>query len=296
MLKNWVVMIVFSLFTSVCIVVISIFPVDVKATNGFYDPFDSYDSSHWFKSHGWSNGDMFNCTWYEEQITFSNGEMRLSIDQEVEGKSPGYKGAEYRTNDFSGHGLYEVSMKPAKRTGVVSSFFTYTGPSENDPWDEIDIEFLGKDTTKVQFNYFTDGVGGNEVYYDLGFDASLSYHVYAFDWRPDSITWFVNGEVVHKVTENIPNHPGKIMMNVWPGIGVDSWLGNFDGETPVHAYYDWVRFTPMDELGEAIHAEEKGGKKLPKTSTWAYLYLMIGVLILFIGAYVYVRVRKIGRR
>ena len=28
-----------------------------------------------------------NCTWYEEQITFSNGEMRLSIDQEVEGKS-----------------------------------------------------------------------------------------------------------------------------------------------------------------------------------------------------------------
>lgn len=67
-------------------------------------------------------------------------------------------------------------MQPISNPGVVSSFFTYTGPSDNNPWDEIDIEFLGKDTTKVQFNYYTNGVGGHEFLYDLGFDASESYH------------------------------------------------------------------------------------------------------------------------
>ena len=47
----------------------------------------------------------------------------------------------------------------------------YTGPSDDDPWDEIDFEFLGYDTTKVQLNYYTDGVGGHEYMLDLGFDA-----------------------------------------------------------------------------------------------------------------------------
>lgn len=67
---------------------------------------------------------------------------------------------EYRSTNNYGYGLYEVSMKPAKNTGIVSSFFTYTGPAHGTQWDEIDIEFLGKDTTKVQFNYFMNGVGG----------------------------------------------------------------------------------------------------------------------------------------
>ena len=30
---------------------------------------------------------------------------------------------------------------------------------ERNPHDEIDIEFLGKDTTHVQFNFFVDGKG-----------------------------------------------------------------------------------------------------------------------------------------
>ncbi len=96
-----------------------------------------------------------------------------------------YSGAEYRTNEFYGYGYYETSMQAIKNDGVVSSFFTYTGPSDNNPWDEIDIEVLGKDTTKVQFNYYKDGKGGHEFMYDLGFDASEGYHTYGFDWQPD---------------------------------------------------------------------------------------------------------------
>lgn len=44
-------------------------------------------------------------------------------------------------------------METAENTGIDSSYFVYTGSSDNNLWDEIDIEFLEKDTIKVQFNF-----------------------------------------------------------------------------------------------------------------------------------------------
>lgn len=209
--------------------------------------YDKHEDELMEKADGWTNGHMFDCTWRADNVTFENGSMFLKIDQDGENAQPKWSGGEYRTLKRFSYGMYEVRMKPIKNNGVVSSFFTYTGPSDNDPWDEIDIEFLGKDTTKVQFNYFTDGVGEHEYVHDLGFDASEEFHDYAFEWTKDSITWYVDGIPVHKATENIPQTPGKVMMNVWPGIGVDSWLNSFDGTTPLKAEYDWIKITQYNE-------------------------------------------------
>lgn len=193
---------------------------------------------------GWTNGNMFNVTWRKKNCTFNDGKMQLIIDTDS-GNLP-YSGAEYRTRGFQGYGRYEVSMKPIKNDGVVSSFFTYTGPSDKNPWDEIDIEFTGKDTTKVQFNYFTKGVGNHEYYHDLGFDASEEFHTYAFEWHPDKIVWFVDGVEVHSAAKMIPATRGKIMMNVWCGTGVDSWLKPFDDSNlPLTAEYEWFSYTPF---------------------------------------------------
>lgn len=189
-------------------------------------------------SDGWTNGSMFNCTWRKANVNFSDGSMKLKID--LDGNGAGaipYSGAEFRSKGFYGFGMYEVVMKPIKNDGVVSSFFTYTGPSDNNPWDEIDIEFLGKDTTKVQFNYYTNGRGNHEHIYDLGFDASEDFHTYGFDWQADKITWYVDGEAVYSAEDNIPSTPSKIMMNVWPGKDVDGWLKAFDGTVPLIAEY-----------------------------------------------------------
>lgn len=218
-------------------------PVQALTTTHFSDSFNYYNSASWSKSDGWSNGDMFNCTWRGNNVNFNNGVMELKIDTDYGATK--YSGAEYRTKDTFGYGLYQVNMKPAKNTGIVSSFFTYTGPSDNTPWDEIDIEFLGKDTTKVQFNYYTNGVGNHEYVYNLGFDASKSYHTYGFNWQPNYIAWFVDGREVYRAYGNIPSHPGKIMHNIWPGINVDSWLGAYNGKTPLKAYYDWMSYDPM---------------------------------------------------
>jgi len=195
------------------------------------------------KADGWSNGGMFNCTWRAANVWF-DGYLNLKIDRDY--STGGYSGGEYRTNDTFGYGMYDVSMKPIKNDGVVSSFFTYTGPSDGTVWDEIDIEFLGKDTTKVQFNYYTNGVGNHEYVYNLGFDASQSFHQYGFLWQPGKITWYVDGKAVYSATENIPTTPGKIMLNAWPGTGVDEWLKPYNGRTPLVAQYDWINWKKVD--------------------------------------------------
>lgn len=201
-------------------------------------------SPDFYISAGWSNGAPFNCMWSDNNVTFNDGKMQLIIDSIADGDS--YRGGEYRTKENYGYGLYEVSMKAIKNDGVVSSFFTYTGPSENNPWDEIDVEILGKDTTKVQFNYYTDGVGGHEYMYDLGFDASEDFHTYGFEWTKDKITWYVDGKEAYSATEDLPVTPGKVMMNAWNGIGVDGWLKAFDGTVPLTAEYQWARFTAAE--------------------------------------------------
>lgn len=197
--------------------------------------FSNGASSAFHFADGWSNGGVFNCAWRKENAVIQDGTMSLTVSKE----GSRYYGAEYRSNDSYSYGYYSVSMKAAKGSGIVSSFFIYTG----NPWDEIDIEFLGKDTTKVQFNYYTNGVGGHEYVYDLGFDAAEDFHEYAFLWEPDAITWFVDGIEVYRAEVDIPSHPGQIMMNVWNARNADDWTGKLDESAlPTSAQYRWIDY------------------------------------------------------
>ena len=204
-----------------------------------------------FASDGWCNGNPFNVYWKSNCVTFSDGEMHLAIKDGGDGWE--YYGGELRSNRWYGYGDYEVCMKPAKVTGTASTFFTCTGPYDTgldgNPHrhDEIDIEFLGKNTTGVQFNYFVDGKGGHEYWYDLGFDASEEYHTYGFRWEENAITWFVDGTPVYKVEreagEPFPEMPGRILCNYWSGtIEAIAWMGAYS-QNDTTADYKWVKTT-----------------------------------------------------
>ncbi len=221
---------------------------NASPTGSIYVEFTNGMPNGWECADGWTNGNMFNVTWRKSNVMFNEGKMQLTIDKDTTpaGDIP-YSGGEFRSREFYGYGRYEVSMKAIKNDGVVSSFFTYTGPSDNNPWDEIDVEILGKDTTKVQFNYFTNGKGDHEYMHNLGFDASEDFHTYAFEWYEDKIIWYVDGIEVHRATESIPVTESKIMMNTWCGKGVDGWLNAFnDTALPLTAEYEWIKYTPFE--------------------------------------------------
>ena len=213
------------------------------------------ECEEFFASDGWSNGQPFNAVWTKDNITYSGGQMHLGIKDESKTVVEDDKEVTYphtagaaRSHKLYGYGDFQVRMKPTNVVGSVSTFFTYT-----DKWnstggvpnkhDEIDIEFLGKDTTKVQFNYFVGGVGGHEYMYDLGFDASQEFHTYGFRWEEDKISWVVDGKTAHVVEGNkntLPSMPGRIISSYWPS-SADSWSGHFDHATSATVDYEWIK-------------------------------------------------------
>ena len=194
-----------------------------------------------FFANNYKNSGPFNCYWTDRAGTLEDGMMKLSLFKE----NDTIYGAEYRSHDYSFHyGYYAVNMKAADCPGVISSFFTYT---HYPVWDEIDIEFLGKNLSQMQFNYYTSGRGKHEYIYNLGFDASKEFHEYGFEWLENSIKWYVDGVMVHEATEDIPSHPQSLMMNLWNCIGHNLWSGRFDeSRLPVSSFYKYIAYIPAN--------------------------------------------------
>ena len=207
---------------------------------------------------GWGNGGVFNTWWSADCVTYGEKTAKLSIkpntDPENEdAEAYDYLGGEMRTYGYYGYGDYQVRMKPAKKDGTASTFFVCTGEydlnpitNEKNPWDEIDIEFLGQDTTKVQFNYFVNGVGGHEYMYDLGFDASEEFHNYGFRWAEDYITWFVDDKPVYRVEASegkpMPAASGRILTNYWCGTDeAKGWMGSYSNPGDEGPEYEWIK-------------------------------------------------------
>lgn len=221
-----------------------------------------------YASDGWSNMGSFNCEWDTGRVAFEDGYAKLTIAENPDGSEADcneYFGGEMRTRGYYGYGDYEVSMKPAKKVGTASTFFVCTGDydyqpgsSTPNPWDEVDIEFLGQDTTKVQFNYFVNGVGTgvHEYVYDLGFDASEDFHTYGFRWAEDHITWFVDGEPVYRVDASadnpMPSTAGRMLMNYWCGNSKGyGWMGQYSDPGDEGAEYQWIKTSAVKAYDES---------------------------------------------
>ena len=189
--------------------------------HSFIDTFnDGHDDTKWDISDFVVKDGIFRNRWSKKNVKFSaGGEMTLSINRARSGPMP-FSAGEYQNKDWTRYGRYEAIMKAAPGSGVVTGFFTYTGPYFDDPHDEIDIEFLGNRRDIIQFNVFTDGqpLGGEQ--YRLPYDASREYHLYAFEWRPDKVSWFIDDVKIYELSAeefDIPQTPQRLIAQVWTG-------------------------------------------------------------------------------
>lgn len=158
-------------------------------------------------------------------------------------------GAEYRTIQSFLYGRFEVRMKSAQGSGIISSFFTYSDQSYGaGNWNEIDVELLGRYSDRVQLNYIT-GTPGLEVHhiqncFNFG-NTNQEFHTYAFEWYPDLIVWYVDGKKVHEASDHVKaymTNAQRIMVNIWASSDV-AWVGDFNKFIlPKYAYYDYVAY------------------------------------------------------
>ena len=212
-----------------------------------FSPYPTINAGRWYRSDGWTNGEHQSCEWRKDALSADDGNLKMTLSDRGGAVRP-IGCAEIHTIATSGFGLYEARMKTAAGSGLNTAFFTYIGPPTGSPQhDEIDFEFLGKDSHTVQLNYLTDGKGGHEKSIQLGFDAAAGFHDYGIEWKPGKIRWFVDGKLVHETPAgaDLPINPGRIYLSLWSGSPkVDGWLGPFEFTGPVSAEVSWVRFTP----------------------------------------------------
>ena len=222
----------------------------------FEDNFDGPNEEFWDAGVATFNGNR--ATFRPENISYSDGKMVFTLKNEQFNGKP-YTGAELRTDNDTGfysYGCYEVRMKSAGPSGTVSSFFAF----RFNPWQEIDIEVVGKNNysmlTNIYYNDGPEGAANNDPFQvppfprGIGhpYDASTEFHTYAFEWLPGEIKWYRDGKLVKQATvdgadpNQIPNLEMQIMMNLWVS-DAPSFAGEIDDSNfPVQSEYDWVRF------------------------------------------------------
>ncbi|MFW7380518.1 MAG: family 16 glycosylhydrolase [Oligoflexus sp.] len=244
--------------------------------------FDQFDSQLWSKGDG-AFGET-NCRFQAQGVQINNGEMQLvirkeaipeswSVDHQNVMPSSPYSCGELRSKAEYLYGRFEARIRtphPNVASGYISSLFTFRNkPSENYQWREIDVELEGMRPTKFQSNLIlgqgtynwsdTRLWGAFEQIIEIG--ETSQWKVYAVEWTPDSIKWFVDGQLVrvldrgevaqkqhdlpHDRKISIPDLPAQIMMNFW--IPNPSIAPVFGGPTdrnqyPLVAQYDWFRY------------------------------------------------------
>jgi GR25 family glycosyltransferase involved in LPS biosynthesis len=156
------------------------------------------------------------------------------------------------------YGRFRIELRPSNVPGLVTGFFLH----RNGPRQEIDIEFLGKDTTKMLVNvYYNPGSEGTKLEYgyrgsptliDLGFDAAAEFHTYEIDWQPNAIRWIVDEVVVYERVlwdpTPIPDQPLELNVNLW-----HSRSAEFAGRLDTNRLPASAELRSVEILTETLH-------------------------------------------
>ncbi len=202
----------------------------------------SLDNSRWFAQNiAWpyNNEQQY---YTPSAVTVSGGLLRITADRRFFGGRPYTSGRIESAGRFSQqYGRFEARIKLPRTQGLWPAFWLLPSPSGWPP--EIDImEMLGHEPTRV---YFTNHWGTvdnlrSQTSSFAGPDFSEDFHVFAAEWYPDRIDFFVDG-VRHATHRNsIPQMNMFIILNTAVG---GFWPGYPDQTTifPQHMLVDYVR-------------------------------------------------------
>jgi beta-glucanase (GH16 family) len=161
------------------------------------------------------------------------------------------KGGHVQTNEKFLYGRFETMMCPAFGSGIVSSFFLFDdSPGFQTKWNEIDFEFLGRNTNQVDTNIIRTLNGHNDksgLVKQITLDRRSSdvFWKLGIEWFPDRVKWYIN-DIGVRVWYGKLDQAQKLMMNIW--VGNPAWAGEYKtGVLPQVAFYKYVRYSAYQD-------------------------------------------------
>lgn len=121
---------------------------------------------------------------------------------------------------------------------------------------EIDImEMLGHNTHKIWFGHIfgrwpdIHRLGWDKTFKDKDFSAD--FHIYSVDWRPNRITFYIDGQSVYSTNQNIPQKEFYIILNTavggrWEGSHEEPGYPDNTTKFPQYNLIDYVRVYKLD--------------------------------------------------
>ncbi len=198
----------------------------VCMAQAFKEPFLRLDRRQWAVADYDFSHPKFDTDWRKNLAQIDQG-LSLGLRPQ-KGHANRFAGASVRRQKPTGFGRYDVVIQPARGAGIVTGFFTYTGAGYGTRHDEIDIEFLGKNTRKIHLAVFVDGRMWNR-FVDLEFDAADKPRRYGFEWGADFVRWYVEERMIWELLADehpIPQIPGRVFTNIWAADrSISAWAG-----------------------------------------------------------------------
>ncbi|KAF9885724.1 hypothetical protein FE257_012609 [Aspergillus nanangensis] len=180
------------------------------------------------------HGDADKDDWvYSGDVKTEDGNLLLTMPKNSAGTL-------VANNHYVWYGKISAKIKSSRGAGVVTGFILL-----GDTKDEIDYEFVGADLSAVQTNWYFQGIldygNGGNASVDSG-DTFNNWHEYSIDWKPESITWSVDGVAKRTLkrsdtwneTSNrfeYPQTPSRMQLSLWPAgqssnaAGTIAWAG-----------------------------------------------------------------------
>lgn len=218
------------------------------------DEFDTFDASRWqLMTHTW---DTNQAQFSTQNVTIENGVASLRLTAEPADSIKPFRGVEMRSIETLTYGKVEARVRLARGSGVVSSLVLIYTPWPADDWNELDIEYLGRYSDRVQFNAMVylgpptappvaQSVAPTQYpqLATIGFDPSADFHIYAMEWTAAEARFSIDGQILHRWNGEIARLqlPMNILLTIWASSAAD-WAGAIDSTTaPVAAQYDWLK-------------------------------------------------------
>jgi beta-glucanase (GH16 family) len=225
------------------------------------------DATKWtydIGGNGWGNQELESYTSRPQNAQIQNGNLVITAQQGTytgaDGITRNYTSARLRTqNLFSQeYGRFEARVKIPKGPGMWPAFWMLGNDISQNPWPkcgEIDImENIGREPGTIHGSLH--GPSSVAITSDMTASSSLpagqnysdDFHVYAIEWTPRSVSFFVDSNDFATFTQVqwpaggqwVFDHPFFLILNVAVG-GV--WPGSPDASTqfPQQMLVDYVR-------------------------------------------------------